>query len=160
MTPLTTGAARSLCVLGALTLSGLAAAPAAASHGYRPFPSNVYVSYEGSAGTLRIGACSYRISAYADVCTQLVDAFRRSGHRAWIDGGCVRVEWCGRRPGVSWSSAGWTMTIRSDGRCGVFTPHKPPARPVCTTPVRRAWWGHRDWRHDGRRDRWRRPRCR
>lgn len=153
MTPKTIGAARSVCVLGAIALTGLAAAPAAASHGYRPPARSVCVTDAGYGGTLRVGACSFQISAYGDVCVQLVDAFRRAGHRAWIENGRVRVEWCGVRPGVSWTSGRWSMTITMGQGCGVFMPCKPSARPVYTAPVKRGSWGRWD---DRRRDRWHR----
>lgn len=152
MTRKSIGAARSVCVLGAIILGGLAAAPAAAGQGGHPARVE-RVTEAGYGGTLQIGARSFRISAYGDVCVQLVDAFQRAGHRAWIENGRVRVEWCGVRPSVSWSSGRWTMTISLGRGSGWLTPSKPSARPVYTAPVKRGSWGR--W-GDRRRDRWHR----
>lgn len=156
MTPLTTRAARSLCALAAAGLIGFATTPAAASHGRsRPSHRPVHVEFTGSAGTLRVGFRSYQISARSDVAVQIADAFRRSGHRAWIESGRVRVRWCGHRPSVSWSSRGWAATIRCDSRGAVLDPRKRSASPVVCEPARRPSW-KRTWRPrgwHGRRDR-------
>ena len=162
MTPLTTRAMRSLCVLAVAGVLGFGATAADASPGrYHRSHVEVHGGYGAGAGTLFIGGRSFHIAGHTDVSIQIVDAFRRCGHRARIDRGCVRVEWCGRRPSISWSSLGWDVGIRYGRGCGILTPKKRHAHRVRYRPSYRGGWGrgHRPWRPHRWHDRWRSPRC-
>ncbi len=43
---------------------------------------------------------------------QIVRAFRREGYRAWIDGGCARVDWGYCKPNVRWRTDDYAAQIR------------------------------------------------
>lgn len=64
------------------------------------------------AGTLTINGCSTTIRTGRGMNAQIVRAFRKEGYRAWIEDGCVRVDYGYCKPSVRWRTDDYAAQLR------------------------------------------------
>ncbi len=65
-----------------------------------------------SAGRITIDGHSTSISSGRGMHAQIAGAFRRAGYRAWIQDGCVRVDYGHCKPSVRWYADDYSIKIR------------------------------------------------
>lgn len=65
-----------------------------------------------SAGRITIDGHSTSISSGRGMHAQIVRAFRQAGYKAWIQDGCVRVDYGYCKPSVRWHAGEYSIQIR------------------------------------------------
>lgn len=64
------------------------------------------------AGRITIDGCSTQITSGRGMLAQIATAFRRAGYRAWIEDGCLRVDYGRCKPVVRWQADEYAVQIR------------------------------------------------
>lgn len=64
------------------------------------------------AGRITIDGYSTQITSGRGMLAQVAGAFRRAGYRAWIEDGCLRVNYGHCKPDVRWHTDQYSVQIR------------------------------------------------
>lgn len=139
---------RALALIALLTIGAgasivNAAGPYRGHYGHRQV--NAYRCDARIAGYLTIDGCRTTISSGRGLNAQVVRAFRKAGYRAWIEGGCVRVDYGHCKPCVRWRTEDYAAQLRwswGDLHVSLREVHRYAHRPLRVSRSYRPY-GHR-----------------
>lgn len=124
--------ALALVTILAIGMGASIASAAGGYHGHR-HSASCGCDVQQVAGTLTINGCSTTIRSGRGMNAQIVRAFRKEGYRAWIEDGCVRVDYGYCKPSVRWRTDDYAAQLRwawGDLHVSLRKVHRYEHRPV------------------------------
>ena len=141
---------RALALISILAIGAGAGLANAASpyrghdHGHR-HSSTCGCDVQPIAGYLTINGCQTKIIAGRGMNAQIARAFRKEGYRAWIEDGCVRVDYGYCKPNVRWRTDDYAAQLRwawGDLHVSLRKVYRYQHRPVRVKRSIRPFYGH------------------